>query len=200
MHARLDLEVHFADQLVAVGTVNWDVLEDDVIRENDFSTLSGMLNLGQSFACGLLNILRGFLSDHDALVSAIGEIIEHFFHLVNERGVTSQVLHFLVRDNEATDGLGKVDQKGRVANVVLRDLSLIIAELGEVLTTLRSEHWQADDSITDHDSAVLDKHGVIDTHQEALFENEADVRVKFVEATIDVTALPDVSIVEGNLF
>ena len=31
VHARLDLEVHFADEFVTVGRVNRDVLEDDII-------------------------------------------------------------------------------------------------------------------------------------------------------------------------
>lgn len=40
VHARLDLEVHFRNELITVGRVNRDILEDDVIRENNLSTLS----------------------------------------------------------------------------------------------------------------------------------------------------------------
>lgn len=127
------------------------------------------------FSCGLGCVCWSLLRDHDALVAAIGQIIEHLVHLVDERGVTSQVLYLLVGDDEAADSLCEVDKQGRVAYIIFRDLSLIVSKFGEVLSRLGSEHGQANDCVADHDSSVLNQHGVIDAHQEALFENEADV-------------------------
>ena len=45
VHAGLDLEVHLGDELVAVRAIDWDILEDDVIREHNICTLSRMLDL-----------------------------------------------------------------------------------------------------------------------------------------------------------
>ena len=148
---------------------------------------------------GGLVVDGGILRHHYALVAAIGQIIQHFVHLIDQRRIPSQVLHLLVRDDEAADGLGQVDEKGRVAHVVFRDLSLIVSEFSEVLSALRSENRQANDRVADHDSTVLNQHGVVDAHQEALLEHETDVRVQLIKAAIDVLSLPLMTIVEGDL-
>jgi hypothetical protein len=76
---------------------------------------------------------------------------------------------------------------------------LVIAEFGEVLTTLWTKDRQSNDSVANHDSTIFNKHAIINAHQEALLQDEANVRVKLVEPTIDIAALPFVSIVEGYL-
>ena len=123
----------------------------------------------------LLDASWSLLGDHDSLVSAVGKVIEHLVHLVDERGVAGQVLHLLVGDDQAADGLRQVDEERGVAHVVLRDLSLVISEFSEVLARLRSEYGQADDGVANHHSSVLDKHAIIDAHQEPLLEHETDV-------------------------
>ena len=40
VHARLDLEVHLGDELVAIWAIDRDILEDDVIGEHNLCTLS----------------------------------------------------------------------------------------------------------------------------------------------------------------
>lgn len=77
---------------------------------------------------------------------------------------------------------------------------MVIAKFGEVLTALWTKDRQSNDSIANHNSAIFYKHAVINAHQEALLQDEANVRVQLVESTIDIAALPVVSIVEGNLF
>ena len=176
MHAWLDLKVHLGDEFVTVRAVDRDDLEDDVFREHNLCTLSRMLLLNcLRFLRCLFNVSRGLLCDHDSLVSAVGKVVKHLVHLVDERGVAGQVLHFFVRDNETSDRLSQVDQERGVAYVVLCDLSLVIAEFGEVLTGLRAKNWKTNDCVADHHSAILNKHAVIDAHQESLFEDEADV-------------------------
>ena len=123
----------------------------------------------------LLNASWSLLGDHDSLVSAVGEVVENLVHLVDERRVAGQVLHLLVGDNEAADSLRQVDEERGVAHVVLRDLSLVISEFSEVLTGLRAEDWETNDRVADHHSAILDKHAIIDAHQESLLEDEADM-------------------------
>ena len=87
----------------------------------------------------LLDASWSLLGDHDSLVSTVGKVIEHLVHLVDERGVAGQVLHLLVGDDQAADGLRQVDEERRVAHVVLRDLSLVVAEFREILFALRTE-------------------------------------------------------------
>ena len=123
----------------------------------------------------LLNASWSLLGDHDSLVPAVGEVLENLVHLVDERRVAGQVLHFLVGDNQAADSLRQVDEERGVAHVVLRDLSLVISEFSEVLTGLRAEDWETNDRVADHHSAILDKHAIIDAHQESLLEDEADM-------------------------
>ena len=125
--------------------------------------------------CLLLNVSWSLLGDHDSLVSTVGEVVENLVHLVDERRVAGQVLHFLVGDNQAADSFRQVDEERRVAHVVLRDLSLVISEFSEVLTGLRAEDWETDDRVADHHSTILDKHAIIDAHQESLLEDEADM-------------------------
>ena len=117
---------------------------------------------------------------------------------MDQRRVASQVLHFLVGDNETADSLGEVDEERRVANVILRDLSLVVSELGEVGGTVGTEDGEADDGVTDHDGTVLYQHRVVDAHQEALLQHEADVLVQLFEALVNVGLLPFVAIVESN--
>lgn len=115
------------------------------------------------------------MGDHHSLVLTLAQVLKHFVHLVNQRCVACEVLDLLVRDDKSADSLGKVDQKRRVSHIIFSDLSLIVSKLGEILFTLGSENGQANHSVADHDSAVLDKHRVIDTHQESLLQDKADV-------------------------
>ena len=77
---------------------------------------------------------------------------------------------------------------------------MIISEFSQVLLAIGSKDGQTNDSVADHDGAILDQHGVVDAHQEALLEHEADVAVQLVEAGVDVALLPLVTIVEGYFF
>ena len=186
VHSWLDHEAHLGHEHVAVGAQNWNVLEDDVVRESNLCTLGRLLELddvssllGLVASSRLLIVGRG---NHDALILPIAQVCEHLVHLVDQRRVASQVLHLFVRYNKATDCLGEIDQQRRVANIVLCDLSLIVAKLGEVLLAVGTKNGKADDCVADHDSAVLHQHRVIDAHQESLLQHEADVRVQLLEA------------------
>lgn len=200
MHAGLDLEVHLSDELITIRAQDRDVFEDDIVGEHDLCTLSGLL---EHFILGSVGDSGGVVSrrrcNHDALIVATTEIFEDFVHLVDEGGVSRQILDLLVGDNKTADGLRQVNQKRRVANVILRDLSLIITELRKVLAALRTEDGQANDSVANHDGAILDQHRVIDAHQESLLQHKADMGVKPIETVVDVFSLPFVSIVEGDL-
>ena len=138
------------------------------------------------------------MGDHDSLVLTLAQVGKHFVHLVNQRCVACEVLDLLVRDDKSADGLGKVDQKRRVSHVIFSDLSLIVSKLGKVLLAPGSENGQAHHSVAYHDGAVLDKHRVIDTHQESLLQDKADMSVQFVETIVDVALLPVLAIVEGD--
>lgn len=202
VHARLNLEIHLRDELVAVRAVDGHVLENNVIRVHNLGT-SGTavfdLRLGLFLRLVLgLRVAGGVRSDHYALVPAVLQVIQHLVHLVDERGVARKVLDFLVRDHQATDRFRQINQQRRVPHIVLRDLSLIISELGEVFLGVGAEDGEADDGVAGHDGAVLDEHGVVDAHEEALLEDEADVAVELVEARVDVLALPVLPVVEGD--
>ena len=108
VHARLDLEAHLRDQLIAVRAIDWHFLEDDVIGENYLCTLHGLLkNLGVLGGCCTGTCVLG---NHHTLVSSVAEVLQDFIHLVNQGSITRQVLDFLVGDDEATDSLCQVDQ------------------------------------------------------------------------------------------
>lgn len=107
-------------------------------------------------------------------------------------------MHLLVRDDQTADGLGEVDEEGRVPHVIFRDLSLVITKFSQVFLAFRAENGQAYDRITDHNRSVLHQHAVIDAHQKALLQHKADVTVEFIKTAIDVAAFPLVAIVEGN--
>lgn len=76
---------------------------------------------------------------------------------------------------------------------------MVVTVLGQVFLAIRSEDWKADDSVANHDCTVLDEHGVVDAHEEALSENVVNVRVELSESTIDVLSLPLGTVIEGNL-
>ena len=109
MHARLNLEAHLGHKYVSVRAKNWNVFEDYVIRERDFSTLHLLL---KRFSLLLWSSDSGVevLCDHYSLVLTSAQIHQHLVHLVNQRRVASQVLYFLVGDNEAANRLGEIDK------------------------------------------------------------------------------------------
>lgn len=169
MHARLDAEVHRRDQLITVGAENRDVLKDDVIGVDNLSTPESLLRNTFVFISGSSGDDVGIAvsrlrHNHDALVLTLAQITQHLLHLVDQRGVTRQVLHLLVRDDEAANCLGQVNQERRVANVVLRDLSLIVSVFGEISCTVGTEDGQTDDSVANHDGTVFDEHRIVDAH------------------------------------
>ena len=108
MHAGLDLEVHCWDEHISVGTQNWNVLEDDIIREYNLSTLSSLFQdsfgITSSLASHSPAILR-ILGNHHALILSTAQITKNLVHLVDKRRVASQVLHFFIGDNKAANSL-----------------------------------------------------------------------------------------------
>lgn len=155
VHAWLNLKVHLRNQLVAVWTVDRDILEDDVVVVNDFGTLARLrFDVCFGLVLGSWHVCR----DHHSLVLAVAQVSEHLVHLMDECGVAGQILNLLVGDDQSTDSFSQVNQERRVSHVVLCDLSLIIAELGQVLFAVGAEDGQADDSVANHDCAVLDEH------------------------------------------
>lgn len=155
VHSWLNLKVHLFNQLVTVWTVDRDVLEDDVVVVDDFGTLTLLdLDVCLGFILGAWHLGR----DHNSLVPAIAQVCKHLFHLVYQSRIAGQILHLLVGDYQSTDCFGQVDQEGGVSHVVLRDLSLIVAELGQVRLAVGAEDGQAHDSVAHHDCAVLDEH------------------------------------------
>jgi len=159
VHARFNLKAHLGHKYVAVGAQNRDVLKNDIVRDENLSTLGSLLeNLGLVLLLLVIFLNCIVLCHHHSLVLALAQILEHLVHLVDQGRVTSQVLNLLVGDNQAADSLSEVDQKRRVAYVILCDLSLIIAILGEVRSALGAEDGQADNGVANHNSAVLDEH------------------------------------------
>ena len=77
---------------------------------------------------------------------------------------------------------------------------MIVAKFGKILLAVGAEDGKANHSVAHHDGAVLHQHRVVDTHQESLLENKADMRVKFIESVIDVAFLPVLSVVKGDFF
>ncbi len=77
---------------------------------------------------------------------------------------------------------------------------MIISELGKVLLAVGAEDGEADHSVAHHDGTVLHQHRVVDSHQESLLQNKADMRVEFIESVIDVAFLPVLTVVEGDFF
>jgi len=162
VHAFLDLEAHLLDESVTIRGNNWDINEFDPVANNKLGLSLEVLEADNLFSLlgdDLLlasSVLNFLLSYHDTLVSANLEIVEDIVHLVNERGVTSKGLDFLVGDNETTDGFGQVNQERTVSHVILGDLGRVITGLGEVLSSSRSENGKTDDGVTNHGGTVLD--------------------------------------------
>lgn len=119
---------------------------------------------------------------------------------MDQSGVASKGLHFFVGHNQATDGLGEVDQQGGVANVILGDLGLVISELGKILSRVGSKDGETNDSVANHDSSVLDEHRIENTHEESLVEHIVDVSSQLVISFVDVFLFPVSSVVESDFF
>lgn len=111
VHARLDLKAHLSNKGVSVGGNDRHVSEHNVFGPDESSLSLEVLEADDLFALLLLTraISRLVSRDHDTLVSTDFKVLEYIIHLVDERGVTSEGLDFLVRDNESTDGFGQVD-------------------------------------------------------------------------------------------
>jgi hypothetical protein len=154
-----------------------------------------------SHYCILLPILLSLLAgNHDSLVLARLQVVEHFLHFVDERGVAGQVLHVFVGDDDSADGFGEVDEQGGVAHVVFGYLGWVASYFLQVLGTARSKNREPNDSVADHDSAILNEHGVVDAHEETTVEHFLHVLVQFVEFAIDVCLFPVTAVVKGNFF
>lgn len=208
VHAWGDLEAHGRDEGVSVGGEDGHVLEDDLVGDHDLALVSeGAVHVA-ILAARLLDgkcvrstsfvTFQGGVLDHDTLILASLEVIEHFLHFVDECGVACQVLHVLVGDNDSADGFGQVDEEGRVTNVILGDLGRIIAYFLQVFGTARSKDGKPNDSVADHDSAILDEHGIVDAHEEPAIQHLLDVLVQLVELAVDVGFLPVAAVVKGD--
>ena len=192
MHARCDFEAHLFDQDITIWWEDRNVFENNFLRSCNLSTSSDTLY--QFLVFLILIILR----DHDSLVFAIGKIVQYFVHLIDQRRVTSQVLHFFIWNHNPSNCFSKVDQEWWVSHVVPRNLSLVISILCQVFLTFWTEDWQSDNCVPNHDSTILDKHWVINSHQESLSQYIVDMWIKPVETTIDVLSLPLGTLVESN--
>ena len=110
MHAWLNREIHLADQFVAIRAENWDIFEDNIISVHNFGTFSSLLQVINAFGCVFSLSWHFRLGDHDTLVLALTQVIEHLVHFVDQSRVASQILHFLVRHNQSANSLSQVDQ------------------------------------------------------------------------------------------
>ena len=118
---------------------------------------------------------------------------------MDQSGITSQILDLLVGNNKSTNSLGQVDKKRGVADVILRDLSLVVAEFSQVLSRVRSKDRQTNYGIPNHNSAILHQHGVIYSHQESLFQHITHMRIQSLKTSINVAFFPLMALVEGYL-
>jgi len=190
MHSWGNLEVHFLDEHVSVGGKNGHILEANLIGVDDLCATS--------HTCDSFHVSLVALSDHHTLVFSTAQISEHLVNLVDESSVSSKRLDFLVGDYESSNSLSKVDQQRRVTNIIFRDLSLVIAGLGEVFGTVGTKDGQSNDSVADHDGTVLDEHGVENSHQELLAQDVVHVRVKAIVSFLNVSLLPVGTVVERD--
>jgi len=113
VHAGLNPEAHLIDESITVGRDNGDILEHDVVGLDEGGLSLKVLEADNFIASLLLrgsgSFTRFFLGDHDTLVSTDLEVIKDIIHLVDERGVTSKRLDFLVRNHESTDSFSQVN-------------------------------------------------------------------------------------------
>lgn len=119
---------------------------------------------------------------------------------MDKRRVTGEVLDILVRDDDSTNSLGKVDEKSGVSNVVLSDLIRVIIDALEIRFLVWSENWETADTVTNGDSSVLDKDCIENTHHKSLVENIFDVIQKFGKLIVDLSLFPVATIIECDFF
>ena len=113
MHAGLNPEAHLVDESITVGGDDGDILEHDVVGLDEGGLSLEVLE-ADNFLTSLLfggsgAFTGGVLGDHDTLVSTDLEVLKDVVHLVDEGGVSSKRLNFLVRNHESTDGLSQVN-------------------------------------------------------------------------------------------
>lgn len=120
--------------------------------------------------------------------------------LVNEGGVASKTLDFLVRNDESTNSLGKIDEEWWVSNIVLCDQRGVVSDLLEVLLASRTKDWKTEDGETDEDGAVLDQEVIETAHEKLLVDDEVRMLDQLVERIVDSLSFPVVASVEGNFF
>lgn len=101
-------EVHLADELVTIGRDDGNFFESDgVLRFFDLGSIEWDERLLLSEESRL--VLVG-TKDGPHVLAAI-EVIEHFLHLVDQRGVACKLLDFLIGDHESSDSFRKVDEQ-----------------------------------------------------------------------------------------
>lgn len=86
-------------------------------------------------------------------------------HFIDESSETSQLLNFFVRNDHSSDSFSKVDQEGRVSDIISSDSTSISANLFDVLFFVGPENRKSQDSIAHHDCSILDEHRVKDSHE-----------------------------------
>ena len=210
VHSWGNLEAHVWDKNVSVGGEDGHVLEDDVAAEDDAAQVLhgvvlqlGLLDLRSlslnSVWRHVLELLQFLLLlDLDSLVLVLLKVIQHLLHLVDQGCVACQRLHFLVRHYDSSNGLSQVDKEGRVPDVVFGDLRSVGADFLQVLLLVGAEHGKSQDSVSHHDGSVLDKHGVVDSHEESLQENSVNVLSEDRELVINLSFLPRASIIKSD--
>mmetsp|Transcript_21090 Transcript_21090/g.20247 ORF Transcript_21090/g.20247 Transcript_21090/m.20247 type:complete len:249 (-) Transcript_21090:612-1358(-) len=218
MHARTDLKAHLFNKRVSIWGENRNSFEDDLITDDDFSLVgegvvhelcllvlqefSFLLDVARRsvhciFECILFN---GVGLDLDSLVLVQLKILKHFLYLIDQTGIACQALDFFVRDHYPSDSLGKVDQQGRVPDIVLGDFGRVTAHTLQIPLFVGPEYGETKDGISNHDSAVLDQHGVVDSHEEPLEEHAINVHLQRPELRVDLSLLPVTPIVKCDFF
>lgn len=167
VHSWFHNEADLIDQDVSVGRYDGYLIEANDVLSFDQPAFCDGVHIFHAVARSVELVLINLSSD----VLAFGEVIQNLLHFVHQASVASQLLDFLIGDDDAPDGLSEIDEKGRVADVVSSDGGRVRPNPGEIVGRARPEYRKTNNSIANHDCAVLDQHRVEDSHVQFLVDD-----------------------------
>lgn len=140
MASGFDLKAHFLYQNVTIGRDNWHIDEFKVISFDD-----SVFVLGRAHCHGLSSYFSSWCSSRsvdnlNSLECVFLQITKNFVHLMDQRGVTSQILDIFIGHNDPTNSFGQVDKQRRVTDIIFGNFCGIIRNCLEVLFSVGTKN------------------------------------------------------------
>ena len=164
-----DLKGHRFDKEITSGGHN-----RDISKPNKIFNFNGFSNVHLIDWINLQNlILSSWNLSSDKF--PFFKIIKHLVHFIDKWSETCKLLNFFVWNDNSSNSFSEVDQKRWISDVISCDCASISSYFFDILFFVGSKNGKSQDGKSHHDSSILDKHRIKNTHKESFVHDSFTV-------------------------